>query len=98
MFNYISFFNTILGGDGNTFSADFVPVFDTVGQEAGFYDIARQRFFGNNGAGTIVAYDANGNAITGGLLGMSPNIMFGSINKPISNLTVIGPDDEEEER
>lgn len=84
--------------DGNTLSADFVPVFDTVGQEAGFYDIVRQRFFGNDGSGTITAYDANGDPITGGLLGMSPNMMLGSINKPISNITVIGPDDEEEER
>lgn len=85
--------------DGTTLSADFVPVYDTVGQEAGFYDIVRQRFFGNNGSGTITAYDANGDPITGGnLLGMSPNMMLGSINKPISNIIVIGPDDEEEER
>ena len=84
-------------GDGNTLSADFVPVYDTVNQEAGFYDIVRQRFFGNDGAGTIVAYDENGDPITGGnLLGMSPNMMFASIRKPISNVTVIGPDDEEE--
>lgn len=82
--------------DGITLSADFVPVFDTVGQEAGFYDIARQQFFGNDGAGTITAYDANGDPITEGLLGMSPNMM--SINKPISNVTIIGPNDEEEER
>jgi len=83
--------------DGTTLSADFIPVFDTVTQEAGFYDIARQRFFGNNGSGTITAYDAGGNPITGGnLLGMSPNMMFASIRKPISNVTVIGPDEEEE--
>jgi len=83
--------------DGNNLSADFVPVFDTVGQEAGFYDIVRQRFFGNNGSGTITAYDANGDPITGvNLLG---NIMLGSTNnKPTSNITVIGPDEEEEER
>lgn len=49
--------------DGTTLSADFVPVFDTVGQEAGFYDIARQQFFGNDGSGTITAYDAQGNVI-----------------------------------
>lgn len=84
--------------DGVTLSANFVPVFDTVTQEAGFYDIVRQRFFGNNGSGTITAYDANGDPITGGLLGVSPNMMLGSINKPISNITVIGPDEEEEER
>lgn len=84
--------------DGITLSADFIPVFDTVTQEAGFYDIARQQFFGNDGAGTITAYDAGGNPITGGLLGINPNMMLGSIRKPTSNVTVIGPDDEEEER
>lgn len=52
-------------GDGNTLSANFIPVYDTVGQEAGFYDIARHRFFGNNGVGTITAYDENGDPITG---------------------------------
>lgn len=63
-------------GDGNTLSADFVPVYDTLGQEAGLYDIVRQRFFGNNGSGTITAYDANGDPITGGnLLNMSPNML-----------------------
>lgn len=82
--------------DGNNLSANFVPVFDTVTQEAGFYDTVREQFFGNDGTGTITAYDANGNPITGvNLLGMSPNMMLGSINeKPISNITVIGPDEE----
>lgn len=84
--------------DGTTLSADFVPVYDKVTQEAGFYDIVRQRFFGNDGSGTITAYDANGDPITGGLLGMNPNMMFASIRKPVSNVTVIGPDEEEEER
>lgn len=84
--------------DGTTLSANFVPVYDTVGQEAGFYDIARQQFFGNDGSGTITAYDAEGNPITGGnLLGISPNVMMKS-NTPKTNITVIGPDDEEEER
>lgn len=81
--------------DGNNLSANFVPVYDTVGQEAGFYDIARQQFFGNDGSGTITAYDANGNLITGvNLLGMSPNLLMMSNKKPISNVTIIGPDEE----
>ncbi len=85
--------------DGVTLSANFVPVFDTVTQEAGFYDTVREQFFGNDGEGTITAYDANGNLITGGnLLGMNPNMMFVSIRKPESNITVIGPDEEEKER
>lgn len=52
-------------GDGTTLSGDFVPVYDTLGQEAGMYDLVTKAFFGNDGASTIDAYDANGNIITG---------------------------------
>lgn len=52
-------------GDGTTLSGDFVPVYDTVTQAGGMYDLVTNTFFGNDGASTIDAYDANGNIITG---------------------------------
>lgn len=86
-------------GDGTNLSADMIPVYDTVSQAGGMYDLVRQQFYGGGNAGgsTIDAYDANDNPITGGnLLGINPNMMLGSIRKPTSNVTVIGPDEEEE--
>lgn len=52
-------------GDGTTLSGDFVPVYDTLGQEAGMYDLVTKAFFGNDGGNYINAYDADGNIITG---------------------------------
>lgn len=52
-------------GDGTNLSGDFVPVYDTVNQEAGMYDLVTEAFFGNGGTSTIDAYDAEGNIITG---------------------------------
>ena len=52
-------------GDGTNISGDFVPVYDTVGHEAGMYDLVTEAFFGNSGTSTIDAYDADGNIITG---------------------------------
>jgi hypothetical protein len=54
-------------GDGTNLSADMVPVYDTVSQAGGMYDLVRQNFYGGGNAGgnTIEAYDENGNQITG---------------------------------
>ena len=87
--------------DETTLSADMIPVYDTVTQAGGMYDLVRQQFYGggNPDGNTITAYDANDNPITGGnLLGMSPNLMMSSTvkNKPVSKVTIIGPDEEEE--
>ena len=51
----------------------------------------------NPDGNTIVAYDANDDPITGGnLLGMSPNLLMMSNKKSKLNVTMIGPDEEEE--
>lgn len=53
--------------DGVNLSADMIPVYDTVTQAGGMYDMYRQIFIGgsNPGGNTITAYDAEGNIITG---------------------------------
>lgn len=53
--------------DGINLSADMVPVYDTVTQSGGMYDLVRQIFLPAEGSGTadVVVYDADGNAITG---------------------------------
>ena len=52
-------------GDGTNISGDFIPVYDTVSQAGGLYDLVTKAFFGNDSSSTIDAYDANGNIITG---------------------------------
>lgn len=61
----VRWYDVKIWSDGTNLSGDFVPVYDTVGQEAGFYDLVTESFFGNDGSGTINAYDADGNLITG---------------------------------
>lgn len=51
--------------DGEHLSGDFVPVYDTFTNTAGLYDKVSGEYFPNNGSGTITAYDAEGNIITG---------------------------------
>jgi len=50
--------------DGEHLSGDFVPVYDTLTKEAGMYDKVSGTFFGNDGTGTIKAYDENNNLIS----------------------------------
>ena len=54
-------------GDGTNLSADMVPVYDTVTQAGGMYDLVRRQFYGGGNAGgnAIDAYDENDNIITG---------------------------------
>lgn len=85
--------------DGTVLTADMIPVYDTITQAGGMYDVVRQQFYGgsNPDGNTIVAYDANDDPITGGnLLGMSPNLLMMSNKKSKLNVTMIGPDEEEE--
>lgn len=51
--------------DGTNLSGDMVPVFDKVSEAGGMYDKFRQIFLPGEGSGTINAYDAEGNIITG---------------------------------
>lgn len=61
----VRWYSCKIWSDGTTLSGNFVPVYDTVGQEAGMYDLVTKSFFGNSGSSTIDAYDAEGNVITG---------------------------------
>lgn len=51
--------------DGTNLSGDMVPVFDKVSEAGGMYDVYRKIFLPGEGSGTINAYDAEGNLITG---------------------------------
>ena len=51
--------------DGVNLSADMIPVYDTVTQSGGMYDILRQVFLPAEGSVNVVVYDAEGNVITG---------------------------------
>ena len=51
--------------DGINLSADMVPVYDTVTQSGGMYDILRKIFLPAVGSTKVVVYDAEGNVITG---------------------------------
>ena len=51
--------------DGVNLSADMIPVYDTVTQSGGMYDVLRKIFLPAEGSVNVVVYDAEGNVITG---------------------------------
>lgn len=61
----VRWYSVKIWGDGSNLSADMVPVFDTVSEAGGMYDLYRNIFLAGEGSGLINAYDADGNLITG---------------------------------